>query len=114
MGVIGDITDKDVIVHDDMVDTAGTLVKLLETLHDHSPRSVALVITHGLLNGPAFDRLQAAYDQELFTRLVITDSVYHASYPDYVEVVPTGSLFADKIASIAQGDSIDYNRYPQI
>ncbi|USN56144.1 MAG: hypothetical protein H6765_08155 [Candidatus Peribacteria bacterium] len=100
--VLGDIAGKDVIIHDDMLDTAGTFIKLLEAIHQYKPRSVNAVFSHALCNGPAFERLEAAYQAKLFESIIVTDSVYHETLPPYMHCISTAGLFADKIASIAK------------
>ena len=52
-GIIGEVKDRDCVVIDDMIDTAGTICEAVRTLHDHGAKSVTLVATHGLLSGPS-------------------------------------------------------------
>ena len=56
-GIIGDVDDRDCVVIDDMVDTAGTICEAVRTLNESGAKSVTLVATHGLLSGPAVERL---------------------------------------------------------
>ena len=71
MVIIGDVNGKDVIILDDMVDTAGTLCKAAEVLIENGAKSVRAIISHGVLSGPAYDRI----DESLLTELVISDSL---------------------------------------
>lgn len=71
MIIIGDVKGKDVIILDDMVDTAGTLCKAAEVLIDAGANSVRAIISHGVLSGPAYERIQ----ESKLTELVISDSL---------------------------------------
>ena len=57
MNIIGDVTGRDVIILDDMVDTAGTLTKAADVLKSKGATSVMACCTHGVLSGPAYDRI---------------------------------------------------------
>lgn len=70
-GIIGDIQDRDCIVVDDMIDTAGTICEAVRTLHEHGAKSVTLVATHALLSGPAVERLKNVGAREI----IVTDTV---------------------------------------
>jgi len=71
MNIIGDVKGRDVIILDDMVDTAGTLTKAADVLKAKGATSVMACCTHGVLSGPAFDRIEnSALDE-----LVITDTI---------------------------------------
>jgi len=71
MVIIGDVNGKDVIILDDIVDTAGTLCKAAEVLIENGAKSVRAIISHGVLSGPAYNRI----DESLLTELVISDSL---------------------------------------
>ena len=58
MNIIGDITNRDCIIVDDIVDTAGTLCNAAEALINEGAKSVSAYITHGVLSGPAVERIQ--------------------------------------------------------
>jgi ribose-phosphate pyrophosphokinase len=72
MIIIGDVTGKDVIILDDMVDTAGTLCKAAEVIMEAGANSVRAIISHGVLSGPALGRI----DESVLTELVISDSLH--------------------------------------
>lgn len=102
MIIIGDVTGKDVIILDDMVDTAGTLCKAAEVIKDAGAKSVRAIIAHGVLSGPAFERIG---DSKL-TELIISDSLrkpftidVYTKYP--LNMVNDGEKLWD---SIAEGD----------
>ena len=71
MVIIGDVRNKDVIILDDMVDTAGTLCKAAEVLIENGAKSVRAIISHGVLSGPAYNRI----DDSMLTELIISDSL---------------------------------------
>ncbi len=105
MTVIGDVKDRVCIIVDDIVDTAGTLVKAAELLRSQGASEVHAYITHGVLSGPAVERIKTSPMKSL----VITDSI---EQPDAVRkarnirVVPVAPLFAQAIVNIANGTSV--------
>jgi ribose-phosphate pyrophosphokinase len=71
MIIIGDVAGKHVIIVDDMVDTAGTLCKAAEVLIEAGAKSVRAVISHGVLSGKAYDRIE----ESALTELIVSDSL---------------------------------------
>lgn len=71
MTVIGDVKDRTCLIVDDIVDTAGTLCKAAEVLMDHGAKEVHSYITHGVLSGPAIERV----GNSVMKSLVITDTI---------------------------------------
>src|SRR5690606_7858170 len=71
MHIIGDVKDKDCIIVDDMIDTAGTLCNAARALHDAGARSVVACASHGVLSGPAVQRI---IDSPL-KEVVVTNSI---------------------------------------
>ena len=69
--IIGDVEGKNCIIVDDMVDTAGTLCKAAEALMERGARSVSAVCSHGVLSGPAVERIETS----VMTQLLITDTI---------------------------------------
>ncbi|MCE0505663.1 MULTISPECIES: ribose-phosphate pyrophosphokinase [unclassified Roseivivax] len=105
MTVIGDVSGKKCIIVDDICDTAGTLCKAAEVLMDHGATEVHAYITHGVLSGPAVERISAS----VMKSLVVTDSI--AATPEAkgapnIRVVPTAPLFAQAILNIWNGTSV--------
>ncbi|RSX58425.1 ribose-phosphate diphosphokinase [Bifidobacterium samirii] len=70
-GIIGEVDGRDCIVVDDMIDTAGTICEAVRTLRNAGAASVTLVATHGLLSGPAIERLRDCGAREI----IVTDTV---------------------------------------
>ena len=105
MTVIGDVSGKTCIIVDDICDTAGTLVKAAQLLIDHGASEVHAYITHGVLSGPAVERVS----NSVMKSLVITDSI---DQPDAVKncpntrIVPTAPMFAQAIINIWNGTSV--------
>ena len=105
MTVIGDVSGKTCIIVDDICDTAGTLVKAAQLLADHGATEVHAYITHGVLSGPAVERIE----NSIMKSLVITDSIHQQDAvrsARNIRVVPTAPLFAQAIMSIWNGTSV--------
>ncbi len=101
MNIIGDVEGKDVIILDDMVDTAGTLVKAAEVLKSKGATSVMACCTHGVLSGPAFERLNS----EALDELIVTDTIPQKSHPK-VTVLSASEITAKAIGRIYTNESI--------
>lgn len=65
MELIGDVTDKHVIIYDDMMDTCGTMVKAAKLIKDHGAKSVRAIATHGVLSGSAYERIETSVLDEV-------------------------------------------------
>jgi ribose-phosphate pyrophosphokinase len=105
MNIIGEVDGKHCLMVDDLVDTAGTLVKGVEALLDQGAKSVRACATHAVLSGPAVERITAS---PLF-ELVVTDSIplsKEASECQKIKVLSVASLLARAIQSIHEGGSI--------
>ncbi len=105
MTVIGDVTGKTCIIVDDICDTAGTLCKAAETLMEAGAAEVHAYISHGVLSGPAVERIEAS----VMKSLVITDSIEangSVAACDKIRIVPTAPMFAQAIVNIWNGTSV--------
>ncbi|MBI5481230.1 MAG: ribose-phosphate pyrophosphokinase [Deltaproteobacteria bacterium] len=103
--IIGDVTGKDAVVIDDMIDTAGTLCNAARAIMDAGARSVSACATHGVLSGPAIDRIEAAPLEEI----VVTDTIplaEHARACRKIKQLGVGRLLGEAIKRIHHGDSI--------
>jgi ribose-phosphate pyrophosphokinase len=105
MMLIGDVKGKDVILVDDMVDTAGTLTKAADLMIANGAASVRACCTHGILSGSAYQRLDASELSEL----LITDTLIKDHASDKVKVIGIAELFADTIKRVHQKQSISSN-----
>jgi len=103
MNIIGDVKGKDVILIDDMVDTAGTMVKAAAALKEKGATSVMAYATHGVLSGPAIERVK----NSVLDELVISDTVPFRKNCKKIKVLKTGNLFAEVIRRIVYNESIN-------
>ncbi|MCK0150251.1 ribose-phosphate pyrophosphokinase [Marivita sp. S6314] len=105
MTVIGSVKDKKCIIVDDICDTAGTLCKAAEVLMEHGATEVHSYITHGVLSGPAVERVT----NSVMKSLVITDSIEATeavANAKNIRIVPTAPMFAQAILNIWNGTSV--------
>ena len=105
MNVIGDVRGKTCILYDDMVDTAGSLCNAAAALVENGgAKEVYACATHGVLSGPAFDRINASYIQELC--FLNTIPLPAACPSDKIKMLDEAPIFARAIAHIHGGTSI--------
>jgi ribose-phosphate pyrophosphokinase len=102
MTVIGDVMGKDVVIIDDMCDTAGTLTTAADLLIEKGAKSVRAFTTHAVLSGPAFERIAASK----LTELIVTDTIPLQKHSDKIRVVSVADLFADVIKRLVNNESI--------
>ncbi len=105
MNIIGDVRGKKVIIVDDMVDTAGTLCHGAEALVKiGGATEVIACASHGVLSGPAIERINNSY----ITKLLLLDTIPMAADKkcDKIETVPVADMFAEAIKRIATDDSV--------
>ena len=102
MTVIGEVEGKDVIIIDDMCDTAGTLTKAADLLMDKGARSVRAFCTHAVLSGPAYERI----NNSQITELIVTDTIPLNGKSDKIRVITVASLFSDVINKLIHNKSI--------
>ncbi|MEQ6248847.1 ribose-phosphate pyrophosphokinase [Sulfitobacter sp. HNIBRBA3233] len=105
MTVIGDVTGKTCIIVDDICDTAGTLCKAAEVLLENGAKEVHAYISHGVMSGPAVERVT----KSVMKSLVITDSIAPSSAvksAENIRIVPTAPIFAQAILNIWNGHSV--------
>ncbi|WP_303312139.1 ribose-phosphate pyrophosphokinase [Hymenobacter sp. BT730] len=102
MQVIGDVTGMNVVLVDDIVDTAGTICKAAELLMERGAKSVRAVITHGVLSGPAHERIRNSVLEEL----VITDTIPLKEENHKIKVISLADLFARAIRNVVTHESI--------
>jgi len=105
MTVIGDVKDRTCLIVDDIVDTAGTLCKAAEVLLAHGAKEVHAYITHGVLSGPAIDRVS----KSVMKNLVITDTIQPTPEVlacNNIRIVGTAPMFAQAILNTWNGTSV--------
>ncbi len=108
--ILGDLHGGDVIIVDDMVDTGGTVCKVIEKLHKQGVNSVSICTAHPLLSPPAVPRLDKLHSEGKLDKLIATDSIFypiafHNLHPWFVQL-PLAPLLADVILAIHKGESI--------
>jgi len=102
MELIGDVTGKNVVLVDDMVDTAGTLTKAADLMMDRGALSVRAICTHPILSGNAYERLENSKLEEL----IVTDSIPVSQESPKIRVLSCADLFADVMTKVHQNESI--------
>jgi ribose-phosphate pyrophosphokinase len=105
MTVIGNVKGKDVVIVDDMIDTAGTLTKAAQMMMEHGAKSVRAVCTHAVLSGPAHDRIE----KSVLTELIVTDTIPLARPNSKIKVLTVADLFSTVIDSVLNHESISKN-----
>ena len=102
--LIGELKGMDVLIIDDMIDTAGTIVNAAKEALDEGAKSVTVVATHGVLSGPAIERLNTAN----IKRIILTDTI---SIPpekrlDQMKIVSVANIFGEAVNRVHNGESV--------
>jgi ribose-phosphate pyrophosphokinase len=100
--VIGDVAGKNVVIVDDMIDTAGTLVLASELMMQQGAKSVRAVATHPILSGSAYERIENSHLSEL----IVTDTIPLKQESSKIKVLTVADLFADVIKKVYNYQSI--------
>jgi ribose-phosphate pyrophosphokinase len=103
--VIGDIMDKNIVIVDDMIDTAGTVCLATKLMMEEGARSVRVVCSHAVLSGPAYERIEKSD----ITEVVVTDTIPLRGHSDKIKVLTIADLFADVIHKVYKYKSITEN-----
>ena len=104
MHLIGDLKDKDVLIIDDMIDTAGTIVNAAKEAKENGATSVTAIATHALLSVPAIDRI----NKSNIGKLVVTDTVFIEDEKKLgnMEIVTVANVFGEAIRRVYEGKSV--------
>ncbi len=102
MELIGDVKGKNVVLVDDMVDTAGTLTKAADLMMERGALSVRAITTHALLSGDAYEKIEKSQLLEL----IVTDSIPLKKESNKVNVLSCAELFSDVMQRVHQNTSI--------
>ena len=102
MQIIGDVKDKNVIVVDDMVDTAGTITKAADIMKAAGAKSVRACASHCVMSGPASERVQNSALEEI----VFTDSIPYSQRSAKVKQLSVADMFAETIKRVVNNESI--------
>jgi len=102
MFLIGDVTGKDVVLVDDMVDTAGTITKAADLIMKMGARSVRACASHCVMSGPASERV----DNSMLKEIVFTDSIPYRGSSPKVKTITISNLFAETIRRVMNNEPI--------
>lgn len=103
MNIIGDVKDKDVILVDDMIDTAGTMCKAADVLKERGAHSVMALGTHPVLSGPAYERIEKSALDEV----IVSNSIPLQKQNKKIKVLNVVPLFAEVIRRIQHSESVN-------
>ena len=102
MELIGDVIDKNVVLIDDMVDTAGTLARAGDLITERGAKSVRAVCTHAVLSGNAYEKIE----KSKLLELIVTDTVPKIKLNSKIKVLSCADLFADVMHNVHNNESI--------
>ena len=102
MQIIGDVEDADVVLVDDMVDTAGTITKAADLMIEHGARSVRAIASHCVMSGSASERVQNSQLKEI----VFTDSIPYSNRCAKVKQISIADRIAETIRRVEDNESI--------
>lgn len=102
MSIIGDVTGQDVVLIDDICDTAGTLSKAASLIMEKGANSVRAVCTHPVLSGKAYETIE----NSALTELIVTDTIPLKHQSPKIKVLSTADLFANAIKNVNEHGSI--------
>ena len=102
MSIIGDVTGQDIVLIDDICDTAGTLSKAASLIMENGANSVRAVCTHAVLSGKAYETIE----NSVLTELIVTDTIPLKQESSKIKVLSTADLFAKAIANVNEHGSI--------
>ncbi len=102
--LIGELNDMDVLIIDDMIDTAGTTANAAEAAMKEGAKSVTAVATHGVLSGPAIERLKEAP----IKKIIVTDTILlpESKITSKMEIVTVSKIFGEALERIHRGESV--------
>jgi ribose-phosphate pyrophosphokinase len=106
MNIVGDVSGRDVIIVDDMIDTAGTLVEAAKTLREHGAKKIYAFSTHGIFSGPAAQRIDSCEELEA---VIVTDTVplcEACCNVDKIKVLSTADILSKAIHRTFNHDSV--------
>jgi ribose-phosphate pyrophosphokinase len=102
MALIGDVKDKDIVLIDDIIDTAGTITMAADMMMDRGARSVRAFCTHPVLSGAAYEKIE----NSAITELVVTDTIPLKQESSKIKVISVADLFADVVSRVHNYESI--------
>jgi ribose-phosphate pyrophosphokinase len=103
MELIGDVTDKNVIIVDDLIDTGGTIAKAAKLLMDAGAKSVRAIATHGVLSGAAYENIE----NSVITELIVSDTIDLKRKSDKIKIISSAEVLTRAILSLESRKSIN-------
>lgn len=105
MNIIGDVKDQNCVIVDDIIDTAGTMCSAAQALLENGAKSVSACCTHGVLSGPAIERINnSALDKLIVTNTIPLEAKREQC--DRLEILSVAPILAESISRIANGKSV--------
>ena len=114
INVYWEIESRNILIHDDILDTWWSLVKLIKKLTEKKPKSINIAITHWMFNNKAIEQLQELYDNHLFENIYVTNSIYRENLPAFVKTIDSSILRWNTILSIFKWESVDFDNASKI
>lgn len=102
MQIIGDVEGMDVLLVDDIVDTAGTITKAADLMMSHGARTVRAIASHAVMSDPASERI----DKSSLSEMLFTDSIPYSKKCEKVTILSIADVFADSIRRVCNNESI--------
>lgn len=102
MTIIGDVKDKNVVLVDDIIDTAGTITKAADIMMKRGAKSIRAVCTHPILSGNAYENI----NNSAISELIVSDTIPLKEKSEKIKVISSAGLFADVIKRIHENQSI--------
>lgn len=102
MQIIGDVEGMDVLLVDDIVDTAGTITKAAQLMLKNGANSVRAIASHAVMSDPASTRV----DQSALTEIIFTDSIPYSQKSEKVKIISVADMFANSIERVCNNESI--------
>lgn len=102
MQVLGDVAGMDVLLVDDIVDTAGTITKAAELMMNNGAKSVRAIASHAVMSDPATQRV----NDSCLTEMIFTDSIPYTKKSEKVKVLSVANMFAESIQRVCNNESI--------
>jgi ribose-phosphate pyrophosphokinase len=102
MNIIGEVEGKNVLIVDDLIDTAGTLTNAAAAMKERGALNIRAMCSHPILSGPAFQRIEDSPIDEL----LVTDTIPLRQPSDKIKVLSVANIFAEAIERIHTNDTI--------
>lgn len=102
MNVIGDVKGKNVVIVDDIIATAGSLIEATAILKEKGALNVYACATHGVLSGAAYERIEKSD----ISKIIVTDSIYHEKTHPKIVTLSVANLIGEAIRRIHNGESV--------